>query len=542
MKQLFVAFCTVLWITSFANEDKGTTNAKLQSVTVFRSGAEMVHTATATLKEGSNELVIEQISTQIDENSIQVKVVNSIAILSTAFSTNYLKVETKSARIKMLEDSIASMSKTITRLNKDIANITDVRNVLKQNSDIKGAQTGLSVAELIKLIDFYKAKNNELENEQSLLSDKRDKLQLLLNKIQSQLYEEQNKHTEIGGRITLQLQVAEAGKYSFEISYIAINAHWTPFYDLRVDDIKHPIKLLYKANIAQQTGIDWKQVKLSLSTASPSQSGEAPLLKAWFLSYIYPNARTQYPYATNSIPQLKSKALAYDDLKEEVISYSSAKRSLGKLEDHVQVADNMLNVNFDIDIPYDIPSTGKEQMAVLKSYDVPGSYKHYSVPKLDKDVYILAEVTDWEKLNLLPGIANIIFEGTYTGKTFIDPMATQDTLNISLGRDKRVVVKREKLVDYSSVKFLGNNKLQKFTYEITVKNNKKEAINLLLKDQFPLTTNKEIEVELLDNAHASINQDLGVLNWELNIPAGESKKVRFTYTIKYPKDKTLNLN
>ena len=99
------------------------------------------------------------------------------------------------------------------------------------------------------------------------------------------------------------------------------------------------------------------------------------------------------------------------------------------------------------------------------------------------DHHQLAQVPEWEKLNLLPGEANIIFEGTYVGKSFIDPKATADTLNITVGHDKRVIVKREKLVDFSSVKFLGNNKLQKFTYEITVKNNKNETVNLLLKDQ-----------------------------------------------------------
>ena len=134
------------------------------------------------------------------------------------------------------------------------------------------------------------------------------------------------------------------------------------------------------------------------------------------------------------------------------------------------------------------------------------------------------------------------FEGTYVGKTFIDPSSTNDTLNLTLGRDKRVVVKREKLIDYSSVKFLGANKLQKFTYQITVKNTKKEAIQLQLKDQFPLTTNKEIEVELIDDGGAIVNSDLGVLNWKINLAAGESKKIKFSYSVKYPKDKTLNLN
>jgi len=212
------------------------------------------------------------------------------------------------------------------------------------------------------------------------------------------------------------------------------------------------------------------------------------------------------------------------------------------MEDYVSVADNTLNLAYDIDLPYDVPTNGKAQTATIATQEINAGYKHYAVPKLDKDVYLLAEIADWGKLNLMPGEANIIFEGTYVGKSFIDPNSTNDTLNLTLGRDKRVVVKRDKLIDYSSVKFLGSNKLQKFTYQLTVKNTKKEAINLLLKDQFPLTTNKEIEVELIDDGGAEVNTDIGVLNWKLNLAAGETRKIKFTYSVKYPKDKVLNLN
>jgi uncharacterized protein (TIGR02231 family) len=212
------------------------------------------------------------------------------------------------------------------------------------------------------------------------------------------------------------------------------------------------------------------------------------------------------------------------------------------LGDYVTVSDNELNVTSDNDLPYDVTTNGKEQAATLNEYAVGSSFKYYSVPRLDKDAYLLAEVPDWEKLNLLPGDANIILEGTYIGKSFIDPNSVLDTLNLTIGRDKRVVVKKEKLVDYSSVKFLGSNKLQKITYEITVKNNKKDTVNLLSKDQYPLSTLKEIEVELTETGGAIVNNDKGVLTWKLEMAPGESRKLRFAYRVKYPREKTVNLN
>ena len=212
------------------------------------------------------------------------------------------------------------------------------------------------------------------------------------------------------------------------------------------------------------------------------------------------------------------------------------------LEDYVSVAENELDVSYDIDLPYDVPTNGKQQIATLKEASVNGLFKYYAVPKLDKDAFLLTEISDWEKLNLVAGEANIIFEGTYVGKSFIDPNTTNDTLNLTLGKDKRVVVKREKLADFSSVKFLGSNKLQVITYELTVKNNKKDPITFILKDQYPLSTNKEIEVDLLDSDGAAVNAEIAVLTWKLQLAPGESKKVRISYSVKYPKGKLLNLN
>jgi len=539
MKRILIAVSILFATTAFANDERTVVNAHLQSVTVYRSGAEMVHTATATLKEGSNELVIDQLANAIDVNSIQVKVSDGITILGTEFGNNHLSSPVNITRVNLLEDSLESLNKMIAKLDLGIVNITQLQDVLKANRDIKGSQTGVSVAELIKFMDYYKAKTTELQSELAQLQDKKQKLSVISRKIQSEIDEEQNKNVSTTGRITLQLQAAEAGKYSFEVSYIALNANWNPFYDLRVDDIKNPIKLVYKANISQTTGIDWKQVKLSLSTANPNQSGTAPQLNPWFLGYKN-SIRNMNEMMMGRVEgvMVTADTIPVSDLDGNIQKYKIVKRSV---EDYVSVSDNTLNVTFDIDVLYDIPTNGKEQTAVLKTYQVPATYKHFAIPKLDKDAYIIANILDWEKLNLLPGTANVILEGTYTGKTFIDPNTSQDTLSLTLGKDKRVAIKRDKLVDYSSVKFLGSNKLQKFTYEITVKNNKKDPINLDLKDQFPLTTNKEIEVELLDAGGASANNDTGVLNWLVTIPAGESKKFKFTYSIKYPKDKVVNV-
>ena len=160
--------------------------------------------------------------------------------------------------------------------------------------------------------------------------------------------------------------------------------------------------------------------------------------------------------------------------------------------------------------------------------------------QVEKEAFLLAEINDYSKYNLLQGEANIIFEGMYVGKTVINPNQTADTLNLSMGRDKKISIKREKVVDKSGTKFLSSYKEQTFTYDITVRNNKKEDVNMLLKDQYPLSSDKEITVELLDDGKAKVNPETGIMTWELKLAPNETKKIRISYKVKYPKDKIID--
>lgn len=147
-----------------------------------------------------------------------------------------------------------------------------------------------------------------MQETKTSLTEKMKKIAEQKAKLQNQINEENSKNTTTAGRLILQLSVALAGKYDFTISYIAYNAFWTPYYDVRVDDIKSPIKLVAKAKISQTTGIDWKQVKLSLSTSTPSQWGAAPVLNAWYLAYINPVYAMNRSLGMNSIQPMAADA------------------------------------------------------------------------------------------------------------------------------------------------------------------------------------------------------------------------------------------
>ncbi|MGE6352532.1 DUF4139 domain-containing protein [Flavobacterium sp. NPDC079362] len=525
------------------------TTAKVKAATVYFNAAEISQTANINLPLGTSEIVIKNVAVDLNENSIQIGTPSTVTVLSVQFTNNYIseyEVDTKSPALKRVRDSIVLVQKEILKVNNTINSETKTIQLLDKNQQISGVNSGLNVTELMKMVDYYKTKQLEIANTINTLTEKQQKLNETLQKLNNKLEVDTSKEEKTSsGKLIVQVMNEVAGTVPLDISYLTNNATWTPFYDLRAESVTSPINMMYKAQVVQNTGIDWKKVKLTLSSGIPNQNNQAPILSSWFLAnQVYNDEVVVMGYgATKKRNQLQGSVykISADKAVTELNQAPAPVMESSSVSNYTTVAENQLNISFDIDIPYDILSNGKVHSVSLKEIKLPASYKFYAVPKIENDAFLLAEIADYSKYNLLRGEANIIFEGMYVGKTFIEPNQTGDTLNLSMGRDKKVSIKREKVADKSGTKFLSTKKEQTFTFDITVRNNKKEAVELLLKDQYPLSTNKEIEVELLQSDGAKINTEIGILTWQLQLKPNENKKFRISYKVRYPKDQILNL-
>lgn len=534
----------ILLISAFANAQKPIfTTAKVKAATVYFNAAEISQTASTTLPAGTSEIVIKNVASYLNENSVQIGAPANVTVLSVQFTNNYIseyETDSKSPLIKRVNDSIVLVQKELQKVVNTINSENKTMQLLDRNQQISGVNSGLNVAELMKMVDYYKNKQIEIANNINTLTDKQKKLDETLQKLNNKLEFDTNKEERTSsGKLIVQVMNTAAGIVPLEISYLTQSASWTPFYDLRTESVNAPINMVYKAQVVQNSGIDWKKVKLTLSSGYPNQNNQAPILSSWFLrnnaNYGYNQRAVANQLQSSAYGEVKDKAI------EDVVVSALPKMKKSSVSDFTTVAENQLNIAFDIDIPYDILSNGKVHSVSLKEIKLPATYKYYAAPKVENEAFLLAEIADYSKYNLLQGEANIIFEGMYVGKTFIEPSQTSDTLNLSMGRDKKVSIKREKVADKSGTKFLSSRKEQTFTYDITVRNNKKELVELLLKDQYPLTTNKEIEVELLQSDSAKVNSETGILTWQLQLKPNETKKIRISYRVKYPKDQVLNL-
>lgn len=604
-KLIFIAIMLLTGLPEEGNaNEKKTIKAQLDEATVFFQGAELTHSATANLIRGENEVWIEGLSPNIDKNSLKIKTSNGAVISSFEYSVDYLfRGKTENEATKKIQDSIDTYKQKLSLLETDIKVNAELSDILKKSTDknTAGLEKGIGIEELIKTMDYYKKKSTELQNTQRNNQLAQAELQKSIAKLEAQLRQESTKNNKTSGILKLTLSSPTTVAANFTINYYTVSASWTPSYDINVISTDKPIKIVSKAKVRQITGLDWSKVKLSLSSGTPSNGKVAPLFSVWFLqqayalgsgsvnrsslqgmmmqnSYSYSDAMPAGIALERSVPASSSKdskAPLYivDETPVEMDYFNSIDPSMIKnntymdsndaikaygseasggayiislksgMDDYVSVADNDLNMTFNIDLPYSIPGNGKEQSIELTTKEINAEYKYYCAPKLDIETYLLAEISDWQKLNLLSGKANITYDGTYVGESFINANSTQSKLSLTLGTDKRVAVKREKMNDYSSTKFLGSDVKQLFTYKITVKNNQNKAIKMVLKDQYPRSQAKGIDVELLKETTpwtANV-EELGVITWEENINSGDSKVYYISYSVKYPKGSNLNL-
>lgn len=538
MKKFILLFVLCGSIQIWAQKPVFTT-AKVNAATVYFNGAELSQTASVTLPVGTSEIVVKNVADYLNENTVQIGAPSTVTVLSVQFTQNYLseyEIDENSPEIKKVKDSIELVRKELSRIIVDRTSHTKTIELLDKNQEVAGTNTGLSVIELMKLVDYYNAKRTDLNNALNNIYERENKWNATLSRLNAKLQINTEKEEKTSnGKLILQVMNETAGLINFDINYLTSNASWSPFYDLRAESVTAPINMMYKAKVVQNTGIDWKKVKLTLSSGNPNQNNQAPILNAWFLRYGNPN---YYGYTDQMLMSnvLQSKVSGISVTTQE----SNEEVANDGISDYTKISENQLNITFEIDIPYDILSNSKAHSVALKEIKLPATYKYYAVPRVEKEAFLLAEISDYSKYNLLTGEANIIFEGMYVGKTVINPNQTSDTLNLSMGRDKKISIKREKVADKSGTKFLSAFKEQTFTFDITVRNNKKEDVFLLLKDQYPLSTDKDIEIELLESDKAKINTETGILTWDLNLKPNETRKIRVSYKVKYPKDKVID--
>ncbi|MCL4550252.1 MAG: mucoidy inhibitor MuiA family protein [Bacteroidetes bacterium] len=530
MKKIFLLSVMLVFVSSlnFAG-DETVIKPGLNSVKVFLHGAELSYSAKVKLNKGMNDIVFTGLSTSIDQNSISVSAKGDAVIMSVGQQFNFLRSQEKTPQIKLLEDSLETLNKSLSMNQDESSVLNEEVGLLMANKSIGNEKIGVSISELQKMAEFFRKRLTEIKSKMYDLSFAAKKIQKNIDRIQNQLNELNNQINKPTNEIIVSISAKSAATYEIDFSYLMRDAGWVPAYDIRVDKLNSPAQLNYKANVWQNGGFDWNDVEIILSTRNPVANNNKPELYPWFIDFARPMLYREMKGAANK---------SLDAANMQVMAAPTAGAS-ETMADYFEMNDRQLSVEFTPQIKYSIASDNKPHSVALQDFTVPARYEYYAAPKLDNNAFLIGYLTDWGNYNLLQGKANIYFENSFVGQSNINPGTTKDTLVLSLGRDQNISVSREVLKDFSEDKFLSSNVERTFAFEIKIKNNKKTAAKVLVEDQIPISKNEDITVKLIESSGAVYDSDSGKLKWLVDVDGGKSVSKKLIYSVKYPKDKVI---
>lgn len=685
MKNFVLSLFLALPFLSFSNKPK--TPSSIKEVVVYLNGAQITRTASCQLIEGSNEVVFSGLSHKIDESSIQVSGLGPVSILSIAYGINYLEKSESNPKIKEWDSQVQQLEHEISKLKNNIAGLEEEEKVITSNRIVNGDSQVLDLERMKQIGQYYRERITKIKNEIFDINLNINKIQRQIDELYRQLAEANNGSDSPQGEITITFDAPISTNLNITMNYMVKDAGWVPNYDIKSIGINAPLSQAYKGNVYQNTGQDWQNVKISLSTGNPVSNISKPIVDTKYLNFVHAyqkrstSATKKEGYAFNPnvkrvigtitdesgtpLPGVnvtikgtnKGTTSDFDGNYELNIDYGQelTYSYIGMLSQELPIFSSIMNVRMEEDavaldevvvtgygtgavasvaperllmgkvngvkirgassptnsseplyiidgVPVndftegDLDENEIQQMEVIKgdtataiygnrgangvvvittkksqihegaaktefaikkrytiladgditaieinTYKIPATYEYFAAPLLNENVYLTASFKDWEQHQLLPGEANIYFEGTYAGKTVIDPYTTKKEMILSLGIENNITVTRQQDRDFKSKPFVGNNRIIDRKYLLNVKNNKTTPINLKLVDRIPKSQNKEIKVDDLLFEDANYNENTGVLTWDIELEAKSTKEKTFSFQVKYPKGRHISL-
>jgi len=449
---LLIALLVIGKMNAFSQKEKKA-DSKIEQVTVFLQGAQVREKGKFTADKGMTKIIFEGMAPSYNQQSIQVKGKGEFIILDVSPRVHYPQPENEkpttvpmniTKELKALNDSIETLNWEMKDVDNEIAALNLEKNILLNSATVKGQSTKDSLQALTKAMEYMRIKLPEI-NKLMLKAEKRKQtIQLDLNEKHTRKSELENYNYHSGyttnsgyttksvapvQQIVVSISADAPVSGTLELSYMVAQAGWSPSYDLRANDINSPVSLTYKAHVFQTTGVAWDDVKIKLSTINPNRSNVKPTLAPWYLSYVQPIR--EVPAATYNNSYKGPSTLSKEDMSLDI---DDAKH----ISAYTTMTENLTMVEFDLKIPYTIPSDGQQYLMAVKSEEIKTTYEYFVVPKLDTDAYLVAYLTGWEEMNLLPAVANIYYDGTYVGQTRINPSIMSEKLELPLGRDNNL--------------------------------------------------------------------------------------------------------
>jgi TonB-dependent SusC/RagA subfamily outer membrane receptor len=593
MRKTIVIIGLVVFFQAFSfGQIEKEISSSITKVTVYTQGAQIEREAAVSLQQGQMVLKLVGLSPYIKKESIRITGDGSYSLLNVQHQNDYINELDKNKEIESLKDKIEGLQFKIEDEGTWLKIIKDKLDFLNVNKEITGKEQALNPETFKTLNTIYgsniESLNLELLKKQRLIND----YQKETVKLNNQLNSLNSKSDLPSGTIIITIDAKQTINSKIYLNYLVDNASWYPSYDIRFLGIDKPLTVTYKANINQNTGIDWKDVHLVLSTAKTNISAQIPEFATFYLQFYYPeisqalqgkaagvqiiddsgspgadseirirglssiNGNSEPIYVVDGVPQSNISSINPNDIdKIEVLKDASStaiygssgsngvvlvttKQNKEKSSIPLTITSKRETSNeYIVEAPQTIQSNDKSVSVSFKETDLNAKFEYQSIPSLSENVFLIGKIVDWYKAEFIDGEANVYLENSFVGKSLINAKQFKDTLEISFGTDNNLSIKRERLTEFTANQLIGSNRKETIGFKLTIRNNKKYPITTKIIDQIPISTTKDIQVETIDLSGGKMDADSGKVIWEITLNSNESKELIIKYSVKYPKDK-----
>jgi len=568
MKQIWIAFVLMATVGNAQKVEKQIIKTEVDEVKLFLTAGQMAHHEKVTIKKGRNRLVFTGISAYADPQSIQFVGDGEYRLVSVSTEMDFLAAEQFNPEISVLKDSLENLSDAHQNTQDILDSYLAEQAVLNTNKDLGGNNQNVTVAQIKEAGEFYRKRTLEINQAITKLKKEKRRLSETIETLRFQLVELNYNENQRSNQVVVLLDCDETKAIEMSLKYLVSDCGWAATYDLSAIDINQKINLKYKAQVYNNTGNDWKDVALTLSTGDPNLSASHPELSPWYLNYYsaaYINSKSDKKYyAPKGLEQdyrndvVSNINIANQRAYDNYYTLDDAEKmngqlSMNKLElSKNQVVGNApvqlrqieiseLTTEFIIENKFSCPTDAKPYTVNVKEMDLDATFSHITVPKLDKAAFLMANIVGWQDLDLIPGPTNVYFAGVYVGMSDINTRNVSDTLSLSFGRDNKVVVMRKLKKELSSKKIIGNSKKDSYIYEIAIRNNRTSPINIKVYDQVPISNNTDITVTVDQLSEGVQDLTTGEVKWNLTIPSMDVQAKEIGYTVKYPKTSDITI-
>lgn len=513
----------LLQITNASSQKLQEVKAPITQVNVYLNAAQISHSQKLKIKTGISKFAFTGLAMNIDAGHVSLRNLGNAELLTlTLYKISDLTDvsslnEDLTAALGKTKDSLLLTEKSIMKLSYEIQGLELERGMLIKNDDIIPSAKAITLEELKLTTAYYRERYRDVNVE---IEAKKKDLQKLKKQKVKLLKSTFNTENDAEEDLSFSIIIAEINNPGAELTaepllvYIAKESGWIPVYDVFSTNNKS-LKIDYRAKILNNTGVDWNNQTITLSTADPFEYYSAPDLEPFYIGgYSYSKKYSYNNDYDNNVQQQQQQ----QNLKEEEIF----------TPDH--------EIKFVLTKAYTF-KTGLVPLFVdVTSYDLNPEYIFRCAPKKEQQVYQIARIKDWEKLNFLDGEANIYNNGNFLGKSYIRLSDIEDYLELPLGVVDYVYVKHRLVSEYSGKKILGGDIVATRNYEIKLKNTGTEKIVIELIDQVPVSEESSVKTEGVEYTEGGEKDNVtGLIKWKVELNPNSEKAYLLKYSVTYPR-------